>query len=319
MKIFPFKKKHSILRLRIGTVVLAAFLWFYVALNETYSDEIECRIVLINLQQGKILASPLPETITLNISGKGVDLMWLNLFWKSDLQFNLDLETISSYFNLTLVNYLSWITVPRGFENAITVNNIVYPETIVVELDFLDSVRIPISDRNITFSLTEGYTQVGDILFQPDSVTVSGPRRTLREIAEISTVVLAVEDEDEKFSDEIDLEYPDNQLITYSQKSVIATVIIQKIGEITIGNVPIVIVRNSSYYQIEFRPSTISLRVTGGVEYIKELTEEDFTPTIVFDRSWVRGGEYYAPVNLEWPTEILDREITPPNVTVEVH
>ena len=81
-----------------------------------------------------------------------------------------------------------------------------------------------------------------------------------------------MEDEDEKFSDEIDLEYPDNQLITYSQKSVIATANIQKIGEITIGNVPIVIIRNSSDFQIEFRPSTISLRVTVGVEYIKELT-----------------------------------------------
>ncbi len=298
-------------------MALAGLLWLYVALNETYSDEIECLIVPINIQQGKTVASLLPETITLNISGRGVDLMWLHLFWKSDLRFNLDLETITSYFNLTLANYLSWIEVPRGFDDAIVVNNIVYPENIIVELDFLDSVRVSVSDRNIAFSVTEGYIQVGDILFRPDSVTVSGPRRELREIADIPTVILTVEDEE--FSEEIDLEYPDNRLVVYSQKSVNATANIQKIGEMVLDNVPIIVIRNPSSYLIEFRPSTVSLRVTGGVEYIKELTEDDFTPTVVFDRSWVRGGEYYAQVSLELPEKILDHDITPLNVTVEVH
>ena len=73
-----------------------------------------------------------------------------------------------------------------------------------------------------------------------------------------------------------------------------------------------------STYAIEIKPSTLSIRITGGVDYIKDLTDKDFIPTVVFGRSWIRGGEYFAPVTLELPDEILDFEITPSNITVEI-
>lgn len=318
MKVSLFQKQGSILRLKIGTIVLACFLWFYVTLNETYSNEIECRVVPVNIQEGRTLASQLPETITLNVSGRGVDLMWLNLFWKSDLTFNVDFQTISSHFDLTLENYLSWVSVPRGFENTITVNSILYPDNIVVDLDYLDSLKVLVSGINVSVSVSDGFYQVGDVMFQPDSISLTGPRRVLRELYDIPTAVKVFEDKSNDFSESVDLQLLDNKLVSYSHNSVIVSTDIQKIGEKVINNIPIAITRNPSTYAIEIKPSTLSIRITGGVDYIKDLTDKDFIPTVVFGRSWIRGGEYFAPVTLELPDEILDFEITPSNITVEI-
>ena len=312
------KKQQPRLRLKIGVLVLACFLWLYVALTGTFTDDIECRIVPVNLNPGKTLASPLRETITVNITGSGIDLLWLHLFWKSDLKFNLDLSTISRYYELPVKDYLSWITVPRGFEDVIAVNNIVYPDNITVELDDLDSLLVPVRENNLLITVEEGYVKIGKTYFQPDSVLVTGPRSIVAGMHEILTEIQSFENKSKNFSETIALEKLQSSVISYSYDEVKMTADIQKIVSREITNVPIMILQKPPRYSVEFKPSSLTIDISGGVDYIKDLSADDFMPSVTFDRSWVRGGEYFAPVAMEPPEQIIEYSISPNNITITI-
>lgn len=312
------KKLRNKPRAKIGALVLACFLWIYVALNGTFNTEIEGSIEVMNLVPGKTLASPLPESVIVNLTGKGWDLLWIRIFWKSDLKFNIDLEAKTYNFNILTRDFVDWVTLPRGFEEGISVNSIVYPDTISVVLDNVVSRLLPVSDNNIQKSTREGYIQVGKTEFDPDFVTVTGPGRMVMTIQEVLTVPEEFENKNKDYSELIELENPHLGIVNYSAGEVKMSVDVQLIGENEIGNIPIRAVKVPSNYEVDFRPSTLSVNVKGGNDYIKELTSDDFIATVTFDENWVKGGEYFALIDLQFPEHIISSEMMPKNITVVV-
>ena len=303
---------------KIGALTLACFLWIYVALNGTFNTEIKGSIEVMNLQPGWTLASPLPETVIVNLTGKGWDLLWIRIFWKSDLKFNIDLEAKTYNFNILTRDFVDWVTLPRRFEDGISVNSIVYPDTISVVLDNVVSRLLPVSDKNIQRSTREGYIQVGKTEFEPDSVTITGPGRVVMTMQEVLTVPKTFENKNKDYSDLIELENPHLGIVKYSAGNVKMSIDVQLIGENQIGNIPVRAVRVPLNYEVDFRPSIVTVYVKGGNDYIKELIIDDFIATVMFDENWVKGGEYFALVNLQFPEHIISSELTPKNITVIV-
>lgn len=266
----------------------------------------------------KTLTEPLPESVVINISGKGWDLLWLHLFWKSDLKFNIDLQSISYNYDFVVREYANWVDVPRGFQDVLTVNGIVYPDVISVNLDKAVTALLPVSSQNLETTFKEGYIQVGETKFEPDSILISGPERLVGNIKQVNTAEKTFQDKDDNFSETIELEYPQNSVISFSQYVVNLSVDIQKIGEKDINNIPITIFRKPANYDIEFKPSTMSISVKGGVDYIKELKPDDFLVSVAFERNWVKGGEYFAQIDLQSPDHIISSELSTNTVTVVV-
>lgn len=318
MQLSKSKKQWSRLRPIIGAIAFACFLWLYVALNGTYIDDIECKVNLVNLRSGKTLAAPLPEFITINITCRGIDFLWLHLFSKSDLTFNLDLQTISRYFELPVKEYSDWINLPSGLGDVITFNSIVQPEIIKIEIDDLDSVLLPVSDDNLLITVKEGYTQVGKALFQPDSVLVTGPKRKISQMDKILTdPKISFENKSKDFTKTIGLDKPHESIVSYSDIEVKVSADIQKIDE-RIINTPIRVLQKPPGYSVEVKPSTLKITFLGGVDYIEDITADDFIASVIFDRSWEKGEDYVVFVDVKVPEYIIEYQISPMEFTVEV-
>ena len=266
----------------------------------------------------KTLNEPLSESVVVNISGKGWDLIWLHLFWKSDLKFKIDLQTIANNYEVDVSKYAKWVDLPRGFQDVLAVNSIVYPETISINLDKAVTALLPVSSQNLVTTFKEGYIQVGETKFEPDSILISGPERQVGNMKQVNTVAKTFQDKDDNFSGTIELEYSQNSVISFSQYEVNLSVDIQKIGEKEINNIPITIFRKPANYDIEFKPSTVSISVKGGVDYIKELKSDDFLVSVAFERNWVKGGEYLAQIDLRSPDHLIDSKLSTNIVTVVV-
>jgi len=317
MQLSKSKKQWSRLRPIIGAIAFACFLWLYVALNGTYTDDIECKVNPFNFQSGKTLAAPLPEFITINITCRGIDFLWLHLFSKSDLTFNLDLQTISRYFELPVKEYSDWINLPSGLGDVITFNSIVQPEIIKIEIDDLDSVLLPVSDDNLLITVKEGYTQVGKALFLPDSVMVTGPKRKISQMNKILTdPKISFENKSKDFTKTIGLDTPHESIVKYSVTEVKVSADIQKIDEKVINTI-IRVLQKPQGYSVEVKPYTLTITFKGGDDYIEDITADDFIASVTFDRSWVKGEDYVVFVDVKVP-EYIEYEISPMEFTVEV-
>jgi len=320
MSVRSFFKSRPRLGSKLGAFALALILWLYVGLNETVSNDVEFRLVPVNIKPGKTIVNRLPETVTINVTGKGINLLWLNLFWQSEMQLTLDLRTINYFYDFPIKEdqYLSWIKMPGTFEDEVVINSIVFPDTIKVELDDLAAKRIPVSAKNINVITKDGYMMVDDIHFEPDSVDLNGPNRFVQNMDEIMTAPMELSNKSRDFSDEVELISYENIDYTISAERVRFSVDIQKIGQITIPDIPIRVLHQPRAVSVEVKPSTLSITLSGGVDQIKNFSSQDIAASVIYDRNWRRGGAYIVNVDVNVPENILSFEISPVNFRVEV-
>ncbi|MFC1729894.1 hypothetical protein ACFL6I_06110 [candidate division KSB1 bacterium] len=315
-----FFKEQSSVKPKLSAFILALFLWLYVGLNNVIEDDIRCRIVPVNLIPGKIIANRLPDDIVINVTGKGYDLLWLHLFWKSDLRFEVDLETINQYYDFPLNDekYLSWIKLPVNFIEAVSVNDIVSPDTMKVVLDRLIVKKVPVIGKNIEIVPESGYWQIGDVVFDPEAIEISGPEMYVRSISGIATEPKSFIDKSRDISEMCRLLVENDAVYSLPVDEVKMSVDIQKIGVKEVLNVPVLVDRKPSAVTIEVRPSTINVSLRGGVDYIKNIDADDIAASIEYDRNWRRGGEYVAVISVNVPEHIIGYDISPNNINVIV-
>lgn len=320
MPISSLFKKNSGFKPKAGAVILALFLWLYVALSQTFTDDIDFKVAPVNIIQGKTVANKLPDKVLVSVTGKGIDLLWLHLFWKSELRIELDFGGIQRYLALNMSDnkYLDDLKLPRGFETLLKVQNIVSPDTITVVIEDLVTRKIPVNDKNIKIIPEVGYIVVGNLRFEPDSVSVSGAKSQVEEILYIFTEVKSFSGKKKDFSEVIKLENNQDILYGISVREVSFSADIQKIGEVVIPNISVQINGRPASRMVEIIPSIIDVTLTGGADFLSELKPEDITAVVEFERSWERWGRYNAEVSIIAPEGILSYKISPGNIEVEV-
>lgn len=305
---------------KLGAFFLAFFLWLYVGLNKTVTADINVNINYKGIKQGKIISNRIPEHVTVSVTTKGINMLWMYWFWQSDIQFELDLSTINYFYDFPIreERYLDGINVPPTFDEEIVINNIVAPDTIKVELDDLLSQKMPVSPENITISTRNGYWQIGNIVFEPDSVEIVGPREFIRNMTAVKTVPVSYDNVRRDISEDAELEYNEDIQYTLSTTKVRFFADIQEIGQLEVPNVPVHVQRKPGSIDVEVKPSVVSVTVTGGIDDIKDITAQDINAVIMYNRNWRRGGEYIVDVGVTVPDNILDFEISPKSIRIEV-
>jgi YbbR domain-containing protein len=262
----------------------------------------------------------LPENVRVSVTGQGIDLLLLHLFWRSEITFNLDLSSIRRYyiFNIKDERYLENISLPGDFRDAISINGVISPDTILVRLEDIATKKLPVKDDNISLDLRDGYTLVGGVKFEPDSIEVSGPETSVNELTEIMTVEKEYQNKRSDFTDVVSIMDIPTIRLNIPGNTVKLSADIQKIGEKNIAAVPISIIGIPDSRQVEILPSTLNIILQGGVDYIKNLTADDIYAYVDYDIGWRRDGEYIARVNVDLPEYIISYEVSPQDFKVIV-
>ncbi len=320
MKIKANIKNRAQLKPVLGAIFLASFLWVFVALSNVYTDEIEFELIPVNIVDGKTLVLDLPEKVDVSVTGKGLDLLLLNLFWKSGLTFELDIKSINRYYNYSIKQdrYLTNLNLPRGFENLITLNRIISPDTIKVRLEDEISKNLTISSSNIELDIRDGYTSVGGMKFEPAFIEVTGAESIVSSFEKINTEHKEYNNRNKSFNETLKLDFSEMQVLRTNVSEVIMSVNIQKIGERIIENIPVTISGKPFSRSVEVLPTAINITVNGGVDFIKDLTADAFKAELIYDNTWRRDGEYIASLQLTVPHEIISYVVSPKNVKVIV-
>ncbi len=174
---------------KIGSVVIAVFLWFYVITDGMFTTKFTVPIRYVGPSEGYVLASTKPDEATIVLRGTGKELVSFYLvgMFRSDQRYAL--------VNLTgLPEGDSRVTLDPGSFNFgmfsdLNVENILYPDnasfqvmidrqikrTVSVNVDSLPEVRV-----------AEGHMLVSAPTARPAFVVIQGPASVIENIDDIS-------------------------------------------------------------------------------------------------------------------------------------
>jgi len=312
------KKSKLYLKIKLGSFICALFLWLFVVLNNTYNYNVDIPIEIENLRAGKILAETIPQKMTVNFHGKGSYLLAMRYLKSSAGRFRMDLNTINRFWICPVGNYPDWIILPRGLRSEIQVREIVSPDTIRIVLDDKDQKLVPVDYSNIDIEPRAGYVVVGEVELTPDSVLISGPVRTIRNIRSVQTKPYRFENKTRDISGEVELESLSSELLTLNFQKVRFFAHIQKLGERMIDDVEIKVENNPGNLSVNVEPSFVRLKIIGGVEIIGAVDYDDIEAYVNFPLGLQRGNSINAQVNVNLPENVMRYESTPAEVKISI-
>ena len=307
---------------RLGSFGLAVFLWLFVVSNNNYSTIINIPIEVRNLnERKKAYKKEIPQTAKVRFKGKGrsiIKTLLLKDFVK-DFKLVIDLDRISEEYNFYLNDYYNRypqkVSIPSAFELQYV--EVIYPDSIYISLDEYMVKNVPIKTK-IVINPSPGYIKVDKPSLDSSLVTIAGAKNAIQLIDYIYTVNDTFDNIDIPFNKKVSLERINNTLIEYSFLKVNYSQDIQAISERIITGVPVLIKNNLKGLVVRKNPSTVSLTIVGGINYIADIEPSDIIVSIDFTYLWSPKKQFYEP-KIFVPDQIVSwKDLTPRNIELAV-
>ena len=307
---------------RLGAFGLAIFLWLFVVSNNNYSTIINIPIEVRNLnERKKAYKKEIPQIAKVRFKGKGrsiIKSLILKDFVK-DFKLVIDLDRISEEYNFFLNDYYNRypqkVSIPSTFELQYV--EVIYPDSIHISLDEYMVKNVPVKS-NIVINPSPGYIKIGKPILDSSLVTIAGAKNAVQSIEYIYTANDTFNNIDMPINAQVSLETINNTLIEYSFLKLSYFQDIQPISERIISGVPVTIKNNLKGLVVRKNPSTVSLTIVGGLDYISDIQPTDISVTIDFTYQWSPKMQFYEP-RVVVPDEILSwKDLTPRNIELAV-
>ena len=296
IKIDHLQKWLTNYKAKLFSLFFALFLWFFVVTDNYFDHTTAVSVRIVNQPSGWILKNEIPSRIMVLFRGTGKELL---TFASRDKEIELDLRESarSRTFRLT-VDMIAGIPP----EMTIIPVRIIGTDSIHVELDRFAQKKVRITPQ-MSVVPEDGYTQVGPILFEPDSVVVSGPKSVVDTLVRVNTVRREFTGLIKSLSGKIGFPSALPTMIEYSDPDVRFQIDIQRLGEKSIPDIPIRVINVPRGITVQAVPATLSLRLQGGVELLSRITKEDIEATIDY-RSRARYRGKRIPATIVVPPDI---------------
>jgi len=288
----------------VGAFLLAILLWLFVVSGNQYTMMLDMPIEARNLNSQKTYLEEVPGYASVILKGKGRDLFKSFLLKNySDFKLVIDLDGISQDYEFILNEYFDKNPRKVVFPSSYNVSfvEVIYPNRIKISLDEIVEKTVPVIS-NIEKISKDGHVQVGKIIFNPDSITLTGPKIELAKIFDVKTMIDTLENLSKFTSAKIGL-IIDNRLIKYSEKKVQYSLNIQQISERIIVEIPVKVINKVKGLRVFPSPQTVSLTVIGGSTQISKIKSSDISVIVDF-KDWVLEKKFYIPT-VSIPFDIL--------------
>lgn len=284
IKLKPFKYYRS----RLNLLLLAIFLWLFVVTGREYETTVDIPLVVKNINPDKILITDPPDKVQVRLKGGGRSLIALNLFFNP--QFKLDLSAVKYYHEILLS--VTSVDVPAGLR--IEPVEIINPTKVRITLDDRSQKELPVIIK-VTVETRPGFVMAGDLTVEPATVMVAGPQSVLKELKYLTTEDRNYQDLHRNLHDEIGIRLP-NPKLTPSIEVVTLTAVIERLTEVDFRNIPIAVRNPPQRFNVDLEPPTVSVKVSGAMSLIKNLTPEEIIAEVDFPRRWNSDNNVVIPI-----------------------
>ena len=299
-----YKKVFRNVRINLFAFLGALVLWLYVVTNNVFTHVQKVPLRFTNVPRGSILVRPVPDFVRVEFRGTGRELL---LSGSREKWIELDLEHAGPSSVVTLGKDMVK-GIPRG--SAVVPVRVVEPGSVSIEFDDYAVKKIPV-ESNLTFLPLDGYIQVGEVRFEPDTITISGPKSMVSPVVSILTVSRELRNLLKPIAGKTDLVLPSGENLQWTAQSVRFHADIQRLGERVLSEVPVQVLHVPSNTRVRVVPPTLSLKLQGGVNVISHLKKEDIRASIDFTQH-PRHRDRNLAATIHVPPDVGFLDVHPP-------
>jgi len=190
-------------------VFISALFWFLNQLEGTYETNISYPVRFDNFPKNKIIVGDMPEYFSVRVKARGFKILEYKIS-NTFLPYVIDVSKLTLRFHSS-EKTSRFFTLTRSLEDNIESQMgsdfqvlSILPDTLFFEFTRIMSKKVPIIS-NIKAETEPQYMIRGKIVFDPDSILISGAKPTIDTIHKVFTEPLKVGKLIEDYTDEIDL------------------------------------------------------------------------------------------------------------------
>lgn len=260
----------------LNIFIVTVFIWFYVNLNLSYTHTIN---VPLKVKSGKSqgVSSDLPASLEVTLRGKGWGI--LKILASGNLEYNLDLSSFKKDSRIDLTQNLgeSVILPADVFLQSVS------PGFIDVTFDNIITKMVRVKN-NTSLVPKEGYTIVGNVKIEPDSVKISGSGSILGRIKYVQTEYLVFKDVSSDFSRVIKITDTLGSQISLEPREVKVSYRVELSAEKTLQDILVSVYDVPDDREVLIIPPRINLTVRGGVSELSKLNISDIKVGVDFNK-----------------------------------
>lgn len=297
------------LGVKILAVVLAFLLWFHVVTNKDYDYNLSLPLHIVNLQEGLMLASHVPEEAEIKIRGTGKQLM--------RFLFEVDSVTIdaSAYSSGVYVVEPSpgdfRINTPGGTE----ISEIVEPKRVRLVFEERMEKTVPLV-ADVETEAAFGYVKESDLRISPDSVTVVGPKRYIRKLAWLRTEELEFRDLTSPLEETVRIDFPDSAFLTLSDSTAVIRQSIIRLQERTYSGIPLKVTDTAGRSDFTILPDTVAATVEGRSALLDSLVSEMFRASVSL--ATAKPGSTFVSPTVSIPQGVRLIDVQPQEILIRI-
>lgn len=296
------KKTHAI----IASVVLSILVWLSVSMNNQYSVAVRVPFRVSGLHHGLSLASPVPSHILVRIRGTGWQVA--SSYLSTTASINFDASTLTRKRTVLTSRDLGYSLDVGSSAQVLGID----PDTVLIDVDSTISRRVPVFAR-IDVTPREGFTTVGAPELTPDSVTITGARKLVRNIDGWETRPREFTKVINSISTTIPLSDSLAGIVKVDAREAKVFVDVEQVADNTYRNIPIRIADNRDSANVLLLPPTVDVTVRGGINDMANVTADSFDVSINMRRLLRSGSTFFRP-SVEAPRQLQVISIQPDSV-----
>jgi hypothetical protein len=276
-----------------------------------YEQVIQVKIEPINLNPEYVIINDYTKTVPIRFEGKGKNLIALR---NSDVTLQVDFNQTSEK-RVHAILYLKNVKIPTH-AGEVTPKEFVEKDTINFVLNPLMYKFIPVENQ-INIKPKAGFTMIGDLKLTPSEISVSGPEDKINTAKFIKTEQIELEDVTADVMEWAKLinTFPEGVELNLNEVEYSAD--IQQIIDETVEYIPVDVINVPENLKVTALPSTLSLKVSGGIDIINDLKKEDISAYIDF-KNYNEKTKNSLPAIIKTPEYVTFSQVSPETFEIKI-
>jgi len=293
--------------LKIVAFGLGLMVWVHVATEKTYNYEFLLPVTEITLNDGLALSKPPPESLVVVVSATGKQL--LRRKWRQQgVKINAG-QYQAGRFNVGLSSQNTSLVYQTS---GISLDEVIAPSTMRLEIDVESSVELPIT-ADLETVADEGFAVGRHIGLEPTRATLIGPRSRLQSIRALSTEPRRLGSLRNSVTVTLPLATPEGYGFRLEPESVAVTVPVFPVKTRIFEEIPVLVFNAPGGTMPRTEPNKLRVEVTGPPANIDQLDANALTLSVDYRR---RDSLGWTDVKFDCPAGFRLRTISSDSVQI---
>jgi len=297
------------LGVKVAAVAIGVLVWMFAKGEQVGDRTFNIPLVLRNMPEGVTTVGRPFENIEVVLTGDNSELLKLELW--GEPRAVVDMAEAVSGKDFRVVLSPANIIVPH--DTRVAVSEIREPKTLDFEMDDLTRARLPVV-AVVEGNLAEGYYVLGRPNAIPDSVTVFGPERVLRDLTSVTTASLMIEGRRARVEATRGIVFDSEFNLDAVPREVRVVVEVEGTTVVALDDVPVTFEHEPGFESVEISPEVLTIELSGPEHIATRVDAEDIV-AVVDARGLPRGVHQLVP-ELTLPEGVEVRSVLPTRFTV---